>query len=139
MAKSLATLVRLHNWRVDEQRRELAAKLRVLEEQEAMLRTLEDELERERALAKSSPEVALFFGTYAEGVGLRREEINVSLNAAEAEADKAREAVRLAFHDLKKYEQAEESRQHAEDVERERRDRIDLDEIGLETHRRKKA
>ena len=137
MAKSLAALIRLHRWQVDEKRRVLAAKLRHLETLEGRLQELEAEMAREQQIANASSEAAYFFGSYALGVHRRREQINQSIAVAETDAEKAREAVRIVFNDLKKFEQAEDARVRREDAARERLDRIDLDEIGLQGHRRR--
>lgn len=136
MTKSFKTLIRLNNWQVDERRRALAERLRFLEALEDNVKALEAEIVNERRIAAASPgEAGLYFGAYIDGARNRRAKLDELIAATEAEADKAREAVREAFSELKKFEMAEESREQREVAERDRLDRIDLDEIGLTTHR----
>ena len=63
MAAGLKNLIRLHEWTVDERRRELGQHIRKLNELDQLVRDLETELKREQALAGSS-EMGITFGAY---------------------------------------------------------------------------
>lgn len=131
MRSPLKNLIRIHDWQVDERRRRLGDLLRVQDDLREQLRRLEDELKREQALAYEHPETATFYGAYAEGVIQRRERLADSIKKMDAEVVQAREAVRDAYRELKKYEVAEEHRVAAETDERNKREQKTLDEIGL--------
>jgi flagellar export protein FliJ len=137
VARGLGALIRLHDWQVDEKRRALAEKLRIAEQLEAKLNDLEAEAVAEARVAASAPETALFYVRYLDGVRKRRTELNRAIAAIEVEIDAAREAVREAFLQLKKFQTAAERRDKREAQDRDRRDQGVLDEVALNTHRRK--
>ena len=56
MARNLAVLVRLHRWRLDEQRRQLAVVLRGIETLESRLSELERDIVREQNLTREADE-----------------------------------------------------------------------------------
>ena len=138
MTKGLATLVRVNEWTVDECRRALGILLRQLDDLEAARRGLERELENEQTAAVTNPdEAGLHYGIYAEGVIKRRKAMDQAIRAKEAELEAARESLNEAYRELKKYEVIRDNRIERERVEEARRDRIELDDIGIETFRRR--
>jgi len=60
-----------------------------------------------------------------------------AIRAKEAELEAARESLNEAYRELKKYEVIRDNRIERERVEEARRDRIELDDIGIETFRRR--
>lgn len=137
MAKDLHNLIQIHEWDVDEKRRKLGELLRLLDNLEAQARALEEELVREQKAAKEKPEEAGFlYGDYAENVIDRRERIQASINQMEVAIEEAREELRLAYVDLKKYEVAQENRDRRAALEQGRRDQAETDAVGLEGYRR---
>jgi flagellar FliJ protein len=138
MAKGLSTLVRVNEWTVDEKRRTLGQRLRELEELEQARIRLEDEVVAEqRAAAESPNEGGMLYGTYAEGVIHRREQFDAAIESKEAEVSVAREHLNEAYRELKKYEVLRDTRARREAAEQDRKEQLMLDELGLETHRRK--
>ena len=112
MAKDLNNLIQIHEWEVDEKRRKLGELLRLLDNLEAQAAALEDELVREQIIAKESPEEAGYlYGGYAETVIDRRERIRQSIEQMEVSISEAREELREAYVELKKYEVAQENRE----------------------------
>jgi flagellar export protein FliJ len=139
MAKDLQNLIQIHEWEVDEKRRKLGELLRLLDNLEAQARALEEELVREQDIARNSPEEAGFhYGDYAETVIDRRERIRQSIEQMEQAILDSREELREAYVELKKYEVAQENRERRATLERNRREQIQLDEVGLQGFRRKK-
>ena len=137
MAKDLHNLIKINEWDVDEKRRKLGELLRLLDNLEAQARALEEELAREQQTAKESPEEAGFlYGEYAETVIDRRERIQDSIQQMEVAIEEAREELRLAYVELKKYEVAQENRDRRAALEQGRRDQAELDAVGLESYRR---
>ncbi len=138
MAKGLATLVRVNEWSVDEKRRALGVLLRELDDMEAHRRRLDQELIDEQAAAAKVPDEAGFlYGVYAEGVIHRREQMDAAIAAKETEIEAARETLNEAYRELKKYEVIRDNRVRREREEEARDERIQLDEMGIETYRRR--
>jgi flagellar export protein FliJ len=138
MAKSLQPLVRLHGWQVDEKRRRLGELLRIVESLEARLTQLHEELAREQAAAAASPELAgVIYGNYARAVIETRAKLTASIEQAEQAVASARDELREAYREQKKFEMTQKARDKREEKERSRLEQIDLDEVGLEVFRQK--
>lgn len=137
MAKDLHNLIRLNEWEVDEKRRKLGELLRLMANLEAQAKALEEELVREQAQAADQPvEGGILYGAYAENVIDRRERIKESMDQMEVAIEEAREELRVAYLELKKYEVAQENRDRRMAREAARRETMEYDEIGIETFRR---
>lgn len=140
MAKDLKALIRLHQWFVDEKRRKVAELERMVAELQDRLRKLEAEVVAEQKVARAAPESAgATYGAYARHVIERRERLAQSIASTAAEANHAREELNDAYRELKKYEIAQATRDRRAASEAARRDQAVLDEIGVETYRRRKA
>ena len=138
MAKGLTTLARLTKWTVDQRRRTLGALLRELENLETSRRGLDIELSQEQSAAADNPdEAGLLYGTYAEAFVNRRDIMDESIRTKKTEIENALEELNESYRELKKYEVARDSRRQLELVEEVRREQIELDDIGIETYRRK--
>lgn len=137
MAKDLQNLIRLNEWEVDEKRRKLGELLRLMANLEAQAKALEEELVREQREAEQQPvEGGLLYGAYAENVIERRERLKESMDQMEVAIEEAREDLRVAYLELKKYEVAQENRDRRLAKEAARRETMEFDEIGIETFRR---
>jgi flagellar protein FliJ len=136
---TLDSLIRLNRWQLDERRRDLAT----LEDFAAKLteerQKLDVEDERERAVASASPEAAFAYAGYARRLIDRKRRIEQSQAETADQIVLAREALALAFQDTKRYEIAAANRQKQQEQREARRQQQSLDEIGLESFRRKNA
>ena len=140
MEKSLRSLVRLNEWRVDEQRRALAERLRVLAGLEDKARRLEHELAAEQRIAAEQPAIAGFaYGRYAETAIARRAALVRAIAEATTLVDEGREAVRAAYRELKKIEITARTRTARARAEADRKDQQDIDEIALVGHTRARS
>jgi flagellar export protein FliJ len=140
MAKDLHTLIRLNEWSVDERRRELGGVLKTLAELEAGLERLRQEVTREQNAVMASPEVAgFFYAAYAQGVMLRRRQLDDGIAEMERQVAAARERLNEAYRELKKFEVAQKVRDGREAVELARREQGILDEMGLQLFRMKQG
>lgn len=137
--KSLRTLVRLHDWRLEERRREQNELLRLADRLRGQLAQLEADLADEQRIAAAAPERALGYDRFAAAVIARRRTIVKSLQEIEARAHQAAEAVAEAFGELKRHEVLLARREAAQRQERERRQQLALDELGIEMFRRQRA
>lgn len=139
MARDFKALVRLNDWEVDQKRRILADQLSQLENLIGLLQNLEEELKREQAHAASMPtEGGLFYGAYAEQAIQRREDYQRRIVDQEREVAGAREELRLAFLEFKKFEITEERRVSRIEADLSRDEQLDLNEIGIMAYNRKR-
>ena len=133
---SLDSLIRLHRWRLDEQRRhvvsleELSGKLR------AELERLDAEQAAEQQVAGSSMEAAYGFGSYVGAAVDRRHKLVRSLADADQQVTTAREALGEIFQEVKRYEIAAARRLLNQRVLMERQDQQVMDQIAIDIHRR---
>ncbi len=140
MAKSLRSLIRLHDWDVDEKRRALAEFLGQIAVLEARARRLEEDLVKEQKAAAETPgEAGLYYGNYADAVIQRREQLAKAAAEVEGQITEARETLREAYRQLKKYETAQANRDAREETEANRLEQMDLDEIGIQGFLRKRG
>jgi len=135
--KGLAALIRLHTWRLDEKRRELADLQRLEDQFLEDGRRLEAEMAAEQEFAKTSDSGAFSYGGFAVGVIERRKRIEASIDEVRRRIDDKRAEVAEAFQELKRYEITQAERLKRERAEADRRTQADLDEISLIQHQRR--
>jgi flagellar export protein FliJ len=137
--KGLRTLIRLRKQDLDELRRDMAT----LEGRRAALIARREMLDREFAeeqrFVAETPNMAFAYGAYAQRVIAEREDIAARKQALEADMAALGERVAEAFAELKKYEIAMNQRLQRQRAEAARREQRDLDELGLNMHRRRNA
>lgn len=140
MSESLPALIRLHGWRVENRRRALAAARGRAETVVQRLAELAGELDRERALAAASPADAGFaFPAYRRRITAERETLTTDLSAAVEAVAQARDGLAEAYRGKRKLELAQQGRDSRQASAQARRERIALDELGLDSHRRTSA
>ncbi len=135
--KGIATLIRLRKQRLDEMRVALAELERKRDQLIVAARHLEEEFKAEQKTAAASLEASITYGGYAAKVAEWREALVNETTKMEAEIERAGDAVVEAYRELKKYEVNESRRAARVHAESERRERRDLDEIALNTFRRR--
>ena len=136
MAKNLHALIRLNEWSVDERRRELSNFLGSLESLENGLHRLSMELEREQQAAQLSPnEAGLLYGNYAASIIQQRDNLNFGIVQMEEKVSEARARLDEAYHELKKFEITQETRDFKLAQEISRKEINEMDEIALQVHR----
>lgn len=138
MAKHLKNLIRLNDWQVEEKQRALADLLNAVAALEAKRRQLEEEMVRERKAAAEAPgEIGIYYGNFAKAALTRRRALEKAIAEGEAEVAAARDRLREAYRELKKYEVAQAQRDAREAAERDHREQLFLDEIGIQAFVRK--
>ena len=137
----LKGIIRLRRFQLDEKRQALAGWHRFADEIRADRARLDQSIEAEKqiALAADDPNTALAFGNFVRSALERRKRLEESLAKIEAQIEVATEEVRSAYADLKRFEQTQAQRESRETARRARSDTAQLDEIGLETFRRRAA
>ncbi|NKB43046.1 MAG: flagellar export protein FliJ [Alphaproteobacteria bacterium] len=134
----LETLIRLRKFEVDERQRAMAILLR---QEEAVLAGL-DSLSNEKAAETAFMEQAGIwegstFSAYLKHWEVRRSQFMDALDHVRAKIEEARDELSIAYRRLKTFEITQEQRDEAEELEENRLEQIELDEMGLELHRRK--
>lgn len=134
--KGLPTLIRLRRQGLDERRRALVE----LEQREAALgqqiSAVDDEVVREQKFASGADEVRFAYENFSIAAKVRRQSLVEALTAQRALVENARNEVSDAFREFKKLDIAQQNAQRRLVEEQDRRERIEMDEIGLEIHRR---
>lgn len=139
MSKDLYSLIRLHDWQVEERQRVLADLLGAVAALEMRARHLEESLLHEQKVAAAAPaEVGMYYGDFAKAAIERRKVLAKAITEAEAEAAAARDQLREAYRELKKYAMAQDHRNAREAAERNRKEQVLLDEMGIQGFLRKK-
>ena len=138
MPRDLNTLIRLHQYRVDDKRRSLGELLGEVASLEQKGEHLEREIISEQEVANSAPDsVGMFYGDYATAAVKKREEISLAINSVEEKIVVAQEEMRVEYNDLKVFEITQDSRDEIAALEVSREEQAILDELGLEAHRRR--
>jgi flagellar export protein FliJ len=136
---ALNSLVRVHQWELDEKRQKLADLERLIDKLKNDVRLIDQGYESEKVIAGSSPEAALAFPNYAAAVKQRRLKVQNSIAGLEASIETVRDEVQAAFQELKKYQTAESNQHRRELAKRAKREQQTLDEVGMDLYRRRKA
>jgi len=138
--KDLHNLIRLRKWDVDEKQRHLAAMLR---HEEAVLerrRALEDEIAAEMAFASEAPvELRGTLPGYIARSDEMRARLAIALRDVQIRVGHAQEQLAESYRRLKTFEVTQDARDKAEAIELNRREEIDLNEMGMTLYRRGKA
>src|SRR5579862_226068 len=135
MSSTLESLIRVHRWQLDEQRRNVAEIESLIAKLRADLEHLEVERETEQRIAATSAEASFAYAAYAAALIERRRKLTLSLVEAEQQAAKAREALADVFQEVKRYEIAAARRLLNQRAEAERLQQNDMDEIAIGVHR----
>lgn len=135
--KALKSLVRLHRLRLDEKRKFLSE----LEGRRADLmrrrEDMRDELVAEKAAALASLDAGSTFPAYLAAFEVRRDQAAALLAEIGHRIEAASADLAESFRDLKQHEIVLANRMERARKEVARRERIELDDIGIDIHRRR--
>ncbi len=134
---SLDTLIKLHRWQLDEQRRRVAEFETLAEKLRAEMQRLDSEEDFEQRVATDSPEGSYAYGAYARALIERRSKLAQSVQETEQQIVSARAALADAYAEVKRYEIAAANRLLAKHRGIERIRQQELDEVALAGFRRK--
>ena len=122
---------------VDDRRRALSELLRQVEDLGSQRLGIEQDLAREREIAREGQHgESVHLGRYVTAVIARCRQLNEAAAAVEVNIDAARDALDEAYRELRALELADESRERRRAETRARRERDELDEVGLQRHQR---
>lgn len=136
--KGIANLIRVHQWKLDEKRREVADLLSIHDDFMAQLAKLEVQMAREREVAGENQDVSFSYANYLQAAKLRQANLNSSLEDLQKQIDVAEDELAEQFQELKKYEISRDMRDKRALDERARKDQIALDDLSIDMYRRKK-
>ena len=136
MARTHEPLIRLARFKVEELQKQMSELDRSKAALINQIERLEASVPEEQAVAKESKDGYLAYGSYAQAVIKRKENIRFSLAEVEVQSDALRARLSEAFQELKKYELLEERRlARVEDAVRQA-EQDELDEISQIRHSR---
>lgn len=136
----LHPLIRVQRHALEQKQKFLAELYRQAEEMQAQKDTLLKQMAQEREKVKElGVEMLSYFGPYSEAVKDRVADIDAALVQLDKRIEFAREEMRAAFAELKKIEITQEAREDEQTKEVEKKETQELDEIALETYRRKQS
>ena len=134
MVKGLKSLIRLNEWKVDENRRILSQKLADVAATEEAIMALEQEVVLEQTTAKQAPqEAGLFYGVYANGVIIRREKYKAELEQKETHVLVSQDVLNKSYRELKKFKILHKEDEKREQKKRDKKEQDILDELGLQS------
>jgi flagellar export protein FliJ len=126
------SLIKLHRWTLEEQRREVARLEEAIEAQRRVLATLDAELDRERGLELETPAAALSWSAYVGATGERRRSLCESLAESERRLDAARRQLAETYGEVRTYELARDRQREIEREERAQQEQQESDELTLQ-------
>lgn len=134
----LNPLIRVRKHAIEQKQKVLAGLFRKAEDLAAQKVSFLDQLETERRkIGEMGPEMAAFFGPYAESVKMRVAGIDAETAKLEVRIQAAQDDMREAFAELKQIEIVQERRDEEEMQEILRKENAVLDDIGIEGFVRK--
>ena len=137
--RTLETLIRVQKRQLDQLRRELAGLEQLAVDLRQQAADLEKEVVQQQGLARTTAEGAFAYPGYARQVIARREKVAASIADVDDRLAAMRERVAEAFQELKRYDIVLSNRRLQARMEADRREQLQLDEMGLEAHRRRHA
>jgi flagellar FliJ protein len=134
--KAAASLIRIANFQVETLQKRLAQIVERREQALMALAVLEAEGEMEMGRELEDPATGWYLIGYRQGLKARKALAQGQIEAAGLEETGARDALSLAYEELKKYEQLDANAKAAARAEEARRETAALDELGLRRARR---
>jgi flagellar export protein FliJ len=135
---ALGSLVRVHTWALNEKRQKLVGLEELSDKMRQDIENIESELQNEQLAAADSIEGTIAFPAFAAAALERRKKLRISIANLDMAIEAAREEVREVFQEVKKYELARDNHEKRERERIARREQNELDELGVNLHRRKK-
>jgi len=127
-------------WDVDQKRRELGVKLKLLSITESKVKALNDELKVEQTYVEANPlEGGFNYGNYGDAVIKKQEVIRGRIDAIKSEIITLREELSLSYNKLKKFEVLTKSRLNLEKIELDRKSQETVDDLNITNFMRKKV
>jgi flagellar FliJ protein len=135
MTKWAQSLIRIADFEVETLQKRLSEIVGRRSDAEIRIAVMEAEAQAEADRARTDPEVGLMQIGFIQAFRLRRTEIQTAIDALMVEERGARDALSLAFEELKKFEQVAETARLLAVKQEGQRETAALDELGLRASR----
>lgn len=135
--KGLPGLIRLNQWKVDEQRRKVTELEMLADGLAGQITELQIQVDREGRDAADDLTSREAFSRFLQGALIRREKLEVSIADLTGQISSAKDDLADAYRELKSYEIAQANRDRRETQKNTLRERVKMDEIGAALHRRR--
>jgi len=135
--RSLANVIRMQKWKLDEQRRVVGDLQEMASNYQGQLDALEEEFEREKLLAANDADAGFLFADYATAARLRKQNLNATISELQVKLDEAQSVMAEQFQELKKFEISEETRMRKLKEAEDKRQQDEVDAFSIEMFRRK--
>ncbi len=131
-------LIKMQKWQVDEKRRAISdlegARLQLI----SQISGLDADYEKEKRLMATQT-IPVNFQAFSAHYKERRANIEKSISEYDASIEVARDELSVLFQELKQYETVVERRKQREKDRLKKIEQAELDEIGLNIHRKKQV
>lgn len=140
--QDLTPLIRLRRWEIDEKRRKLADLFRQAEDLQSSIALLEAEqaaqaLACDHLVAAGQVTATRTYGAFIEHCREKRARLDAETYRVEQLIRAAQDDLADSFQDLKTIEISQENREKRAATELDRKTGLELDEMGLDLHRRR--
>ena len=132
----LKSLIKLKRHQLDDKRRVVNELLTQDDMLEREVNRLSDEMVKEQAFAQDNYEASLTIGAYLKRVLNRQKIIEATRIKLGIQIEKAQDELQNSFKEMKTLEITETERDKRAAAKMARQERMELDDIGLELHRR---
>ena len=127
--RNYEALIRLARFKVEELQKQMATIEQARGDLERQVEQLAASVPEEQVAANASKEGFVAYGSYAQAVINRKNNLRVSIDEVDGQAEKLRAELEAAFAELKKYEIMEDRRVEAARQSREKRAQAAIDEV----------
>lgn len=129
MTRNYGALIRLARFKVEELQKQMATLDLARADLQRQVDQLAASVPEEQVAANASKEGFVAYGSYAQAVIIRKQNLRVSLEEVDGQAGKLRAELEAAFAELKKYEIMEERRVAQLKAEAQKAEQAEIDEI----------
>lgn len=134
--KGLPGLIRLNQWKVDEQRRKVTELETFADTLSMQIIQLEADMKREGEGSGDSLTASQAYSAFLKGAMAQRDTLRESIEDLNRQILDAKDELASAYRELKSYEIAQANRDRHQARKRELLDRVKMDEIGMTMFRR---
>lgn len=135
--KGLTTLIKIQKRELDKLRLQMTQLETKRDTQIAYMRKLKEELEHELEAASQMTEMRGFFGDFSEAIKKKQKATVTVILKLEQQMEQLAVHIQNTFSELKKYEISYENYLAEQKREREKREQIELDELGIQMYQRR--
>lgn len=133
------TLIKAAKHDLDEKRRQLAILVDREETLKEKIAEVDQQILNEAEFARQDAMAAMQYPAYVNGARLRQEHWQAEIDKFRPALEEAQDALADAFQDLKRLEITNDMKEEEARRERDAKTQAELDEIGMNLHRRNKA